>query len=301
MTRVAATLLSALLLAGCTAEGNGAPPLPTPTAPSEGPTDVAGLTATDRAQAVAAAEAAAEAILSYDYRTLDRDAATVSALMTPSFQGEFERDFTGARATIERVQGSSRAEVSAAGLVAADTTEATVLLFVDQTVRRKGADKSVMRLAPVITLRPRGGRWLVAGLETGDFTLPADEDGRRRAVIEAASVAAASFFDLSWRSVDADVARTRAMATGLFLQQYDANSTQLVSATRENRTIQRGETLAAAVAAIDDRAAAVLVQAQATTETEGSGRPPAERRHRLLLKLAEVDGRWLVSEFSFVP
>ena len=84
--------------------------------------------------APAQAERAAEAILSYDYATLDADSAAAAALMTPAYADTYRKtvaDLLTDAATASRGEVSARAMAS--GVATAEAGRVQVLVFVDQT------------------------------------------------------------------------------------------------------------------------------------------------------------------------
>jgi Mce-associated membrane protein len=91
----------------------------------------------DRAStaAMSAATTGVATVLSYNYRSLDHDFAAAEALLTPSFRKAY--DATTAKAVqplAAKYKAVSTAQVSAAGVISASTSRATVLVFVSQTV-----------------------------------------------------------------------------------------------------------------------------------------------------------------------
>jgi Mce-associated membrane protein len=132
----------------------------TATATADRVVDAAALNA-----APAAAEKAAEQILSYDYARLRQDTAAAAGLMTPAYAQTFERtvdDLLADAATAQR--GVVSAKVTASGVVAADQAAGTidVLLFVDQTSTTKASRSPRTALNRVVfTMAGDDGRWLV--------------------------------------------------------------------------------------------------------------------------------------------
>lgn len=86
-----------------------------------------------RSAAVAAARTAAEAVLSYDYRQLDKSFSEARALLTPEFAADFDKTakVVGEQAT--KTRATVRAEVREVGVTGGDADRMTVLVFVNQT------------------------------------------------------------------------------------------------------------------------------------------------------------------------
>jgi Mce-associated membrane protein len=121
--------------------------------------------------APAQAEKAAEALLSYDYTTLQADADAAKAYLTPSYAETFQKtvdDFLARPAEQSRREVS--AMVKASGVVSATPTRVEVLLFVDQTSTTTGsaaagsaepgsAQTALNRV--LLSMVNSGGTWLV--------------------------------------------------------------------------------------------------------------------------------------------
>jgi Mce-associated membrane protein len=89
-----------------------------------------------RRTAPAAAERAAEAVLSYDYKTLEADRDAAARLMTPRYRKEYLPTFDALVAKLAPEQKAHvEASVRASGVTAAGADRVEVLLFVNQTTR----------------------------------------------------------------------------------------------------------------------------------------------------------------------
>jgi Mce-associated membrane protein len=86
-----------------------------------------------RAQATSAAQKAAELVLSYDYRELDKNFAAARATLTPEFANEFDQTakVVGEQAT--KTKATVRAEVREIGVKDGNADRVTLLVFVNQT------------------------------------------------------------------------------------------------------------------------------------------------------------------------
>jgi Mce-associated membrane protein len=117
--------------------------------------------------AAAAARTSAATILSYDYRHLDSDFATASALTTGSFRSDYQATTTKAVSQLAtQTKAVVVAKVAAVGVVSSSTDRATLLLFVDQTTtsnRLSSAKTDLVRVQ--MTMSRVGGRWLVSSLK----------------------------------------------------------------------------------------------------------------------------------------
>jgi Mce-associated membrane protein len=120
-----------------------------------------------RSAALAAAEAHAVTLLSYDHRHLDRDFARAGKVLTGSFAEDYARTTRQVvRPSAEEVKAVVTAEVASASVVRASANRAVVLLFVDQTTtstRLEGPKVDLNRVR--MTLVRSGGQWLVSGVD----------------------------------------------------------------------------------------------------------------------------------------
>ncbi len=109
------------------------------------------------------AERAAEAILAYDYRSLDSDQAAAAKFMTGSFAEKYGTTFDR---TVKSAARTYRAQVSAAvrssSVIRAGADEVKVLLFVDQTTRSTAHRRPQQALNRVeFVMVEQDGEWLV--------------------------------------------------------------------------------------------------------------------------------------------
>jgi Mce-associated membrane protein len=120
-----------------------------------------------RVDALAAARSHAQAILSYDHRTLDADFARAQQVITGQFKSEYETTTTAVvRPTATEYKAVVKAEVTSAAVVRATSARAVVLVFVDQTTTSTRLDKAKRDSSRVrMTLVKEGGRWLVSEVD----------------------------------------------------------------------------------------------------------------------------------------
>jgi Mce-associated membrane protein len=118
------------------------------------------------AAAEKAATTGAQAALSYDYRHLSTNFAAAEKLMTPSFKANYGHE------TAANVQGPatkyhavSVATIEGAGVASMTSSRATVLVFVDQTVRNTQLSAPRLDRSRVqVSLVRSGGKWLINNL-----------------------------------------------------------------------------------------------------------------------------------------
>lgn len=118
-------------------------------------------------EAVSAARAHAQDLLSYDYRTLDSDFSRGLAATTGGFHSQYQQTTT----QLVRPQAAQQkiivqAAVMNAGIVSADGDSAVVLLFVDRVTTKSGQKKPAFDQDRVrMTMTKVNGKWLVSKLD----------------------------------------------------------------------------------------------------------------------------------------
>ncbi|GAB3448540.1 hypothetical protein GCM10027517_33680 [Phycicoccus ginsengisoli] len=125
--------------------------------------------AQDRLDRAAASQArtSVEQLLSYDYKTIDRQAAQVEGLLTGSFKGEFTSAMDDTiKPMAVKNQTVVQARVSDVGVMSSSPTTVKVLAFVNQA--RVGADQKqpvVDQNRVIATMTKVGDRWLVSRVD----------------------------------------------------------------------------------------------------------------------------------------
>lgn len=126
-----------------------------------------------RDEAPTAAERAAKAMLSYNYKTLPADRDRASAYLTPSFKKKYLANFAllekqkdgspGAAVQSKTVVAST---VLGSGLVDVQPGVARVLVFVNQLSTKPGQDPQIFQNRVSMTMKQQGNRWLVDDLKS---------------------------------------------------------------------------------------------------------------------------------------
>jgi Mce-associated membrane protein len=130
-------------------------------------------TADARKEAPGAAESAAKAILSYDYRRLPTDRKRAKEFLTPEYQEDYEKTFKllekqkdGTAGAAVQTKTSVTASVVGSGVMDADPDTARVLVFVNQVSKRPGRDPQQFQNRVAMTMKQVEDRWLVANLKS---------------------------------------------------------------------------------------------------------------------------------------
>jgi Mce-associated membrane protein len=130
-------------------------------------------TADARDEAPGAAETAAKAILSYDYRRLPADRKRAKAFLTPKYQKEYDKTFRqlekqkdGSAGAAIQTKTSVTADVLGSGVMDADPDTARVLVFVNQVSKRPGRDPQQFQNRVAMTMKQVEDRWLVEDLKS---------------------------------------------------------------------------------------------------------------------------------------
>src|SRR4051794_25870427 len=119
------------------------------------------------AGALSAATNDVGAVLSYDYRHLDRDFARAEALLTPRFRKQYlDTTEKGVKPLAGKYKAISTAQVTSAGLVEGSRDRAVVLVFVSQTATNSQLSAPRLDRARIKATLVRGGDgWLIDNLE----------------------------------------------------------------------------------------------------------------------------------------
>jgi Mce-associated membrane protein len=121
--------------------------------------------ADSRSEAVNAAKAFAVDFGSYDYRHLDVEFQEVAKRMTPSFANNYLDSTTKLKPTFVQYKTQVTARIQGYGVTLSAAAKATVVVFLDQTVRTsQSSTPRVDRNRLEIHLVQQDGKWLVAKL-----------------------------------------------------------------------------------------------------------------------------------------
>jgi Mce-associated membrane protein len=116
-----------------------------------------------RSQATAAATKAAELVLSYDYRSLDKNFSAARATLTPEFAADFNQTTKVVAEQAKKTKATVKAEVREVGVRDGDADRVTLLVFVNQTTTStitQGKPRVDLNRARFTMVR-NGDRWLV--------------------------------------------------------------------------------------------------------------------------------------------
>lgn len=121
--------------------------------------------ATARVDGLAAAEADAKDLLSYDYRTLDHDKGQAESEMTSSMARSFTAYWKVIGPSIIQGQVQMVTQVQAGGVIQASANHLSVLLFVQQISVNSAHPKQpqVVSQRANLLMRKEHGKWLVDG------------------------------------------------------------------------------------------------------------------------------------------
>lgn len=124
-------------------------------------------------------------------------------------------------------------------------------------------------------------------------------DQAHTAAVAAARQFTIDFVSISAATVDKDIERVTAAATGDFRDEYTRGRAQVRAAVVENEVRSQGSVLRAALVSGDRDSAVVLVAVDATVKNVKApqGRPS---RYRIKVDLVKEEDRWLVSRLEFV-
>jgi Mce-associated membrane protein len=118
-----------------------------------------------RDDAVAAAKAFALDFGAYDYQHLDTEFQEVAQKMTPDFAKSYLETSDKLKPTFEQYKTQVTARIQDWGVMSSSTSKATVIVFLDQTVRTsQSSTPRIDRNRLEIQLEHTGGKWLVSKL-----------------------------------------------------------------------------------------------------------------------------------------
>jgi Mce-associated membrane protein len=118
-----------------------------------------------RDDAVAAAKSFALDFGAYDYQHLDTEFQEVAQKMTPDFAKSYLDTSDKLKPTFVQYKTQVTARIQDWGVTSASTSKATVVVFLDQTVRTsQSSTPRIDRNRLEIQLVHSGGKWLVAKL-----------------------------------------------------------------------------------------------------------------------------------------
>jgi Mce-associated membrane protein len=118
-----------------------------------------------RDDAVAAAKSFALDFGAYDYQHLDTEFQEVAQKMTPDFAKSYLDTSEKLKATFVQYKTQVTARIQDWGVTSASTSKATVIVFLDQTVRTsQSSTPRIDRNRLEIQLEHTDGKWLVAKL-----------------------------------------------------------------------------------------------------------------------------------------
>jgi Mce-associated membrane protein len=126
-----------------------------------------------RSEAPAAAERAATAMLSYDYRRLAEDRERAANYLTDSYGKEYLKVYTtlekqkdGAPGLAVQTKAVVKASVLGSGVVDADEDTVRVVVYVNQNSTKAGAEPQIFQNRVTMTMKRQDGRWLVDQLKS---------------------------------------------------------------------------------------------------------------------------------------
>ncbi|WP_341923962.1 DnaJ domain-containing protein [Nocardioides psychrotolerans] len=116
----------------------------------------------DESAAQSAAEVAVIPLLSYDYRTLDADAAAARSYMTDDYRTKYDQLFEVIQEFAPTTETVVTVEIVASGVVRSSDRRVDVLLFVNRpTSRKKPTPLEVYRDQATLRMVLVDGEWLV--------------------------------------------------------------------------------------------------------------------------------------------
>jgi Mce-associated membrane protein len=123
----------------------------------------------------------------------------------------------------------------------------------------------------------------------------------RAAAMAAATTAAGDVLSYDYRTLDADIARAQADATGVFAAQYRRTAAALQQQAAHNRAIvQATPSRPGVVSATADEVVVLVFVDQASVRQVAGAKTPTTRidQSRVRMTMTRVGDRWLVSQLA---
>ncbi|MET3960179.1 hypothetical protein ABIE44_000113 [Marmoricola sp. OAE513] len=181
---------------------------------------------------------------------------------------------------------------------------------VDETSPARGTSKVPALLVALVLaglLFAAGSVWLVVNGLTQD---DAREDGLRigignqvvstefrDAALRSASVNAVTALSYSYKTLDADESKARAVMTADFIKEYDEVMKQASPKVLKAKLTLKATVVASSLVSIEPRRAQALLFVNAVTTAEDSPKQQLNQ-NRVLMTLTRKDGDWIVSKIE---
>jgi len=132
--------------------------------PDEGRAPSGAITSTQARDAgMEAATKLTTQVLSYDWKSLDKDIKASEAVLAPSFRAEYDHAMGKVKARTIKNQVTLSAKVAAASIISATDKKVEALVFVNQVTTAKGSgNQRVDQNRVRVTLTRDGGDWRVS-------------------------------------------------------------------------------------------------------------------------------------------
>lgn len=129
---------------------------------------------------------------------------------------------------------------------------------------------------------------------------PADSaSSTELAVLAAARGESLALTTIRYQSVDADVARVLAGATGALRTQFEQERAKLPATLTPNKSSSTGKVLSAGILSLSGDTAKAVVAVDATVTGTDVGVSGVLKHYRMVVTLQRIDGRWLASNLAF--
>ncbi len=135
--------------------------------PAEGAAPNGVITSTGARDAgMQAATKLTQQVLSYDWKTLEKDITASEAVLAPSFRAEYAKAMAGVKAQTVKNQVKLTASVVATSIVSATEKKVVALVFVNQLTTAKGTENQRLDQNRVlVTLSRNDGEWRVSKMD----------------------------------------------------------------------------------------------------------------------------------------
>ena len=141
----------------------------------------------------------------------------------------------------------------------------------------------------------------VRGGEAAPGSTPSEELAQQYTDIRrAAREETMAFLAVDHKRMDELTDRVISGATGAFAKQYKASLKSLKETAISQESISKGHVDEVGLSEVESRSATVFVSAGSKVQNKGTKGKVEDRSWRMKLTMAEVDGRWKISQLEFV-
>ncbi len=179
-----------------------------------------------------------------------------------------------------------------------NSTDAESETIVDTKARTIAGESKTRRLIPIVLAALVLASAVAVALLGWQAIRAADAERTEAEALDTARISTGQVLSFDSKTIDADLARARALVSGAFAAQFDQRVNEVIMpAIRQQAITTKAEVVRSAlIDARPERVEALLFVDQTTTSSTN----PAPQRTPVQVRvtMTNVDGRWLISELQ---